>query len=281
VSKRRASYSDVLAALVLVFAACCAALISHVGIDVAGDYLLAHDAYDGLDHRSRSEILALGLTLALGAILRVVSRAVRAAGAGGSGDDRAELLALVGCSPWRFALRVMALSIVALAAMEAVDVWSSGGAIDDVADLFGGSLLLGSSITLPVAGACALGVRFLVRLAIVSQHSLAAALGRLIALITRNGTTEKRRFERRSAGAWRYRSILARRGGKRGPPLFASRHATSAVRFRGSVARPIARDSLRDFFGERTCICWRGSSLRLPFCSDCRSARMPPPAPLR
>lgn len=53
-------------------AASVAALFAHVGIDLAGDVVLAHDAYGGLAHRSRSEVIAAALTLALGVLMLVV-----------------------------------------------------------------------------------------------------------------------------------------------------------------------------------------------------------------
>ncbi len=222
VSKKYAPHAGALGALVVVFAACFAALLSHVAIDIAGDFLLAHDTYDGLDHRSRSDVFAFGLTIGIGALLRIVWGAIREAHTGRcrarpSFDD------VYGSGPWRFVLLVVALTVPALAAMEAFDLVCSGSSINAAADLFGGSFRLGFAITIPVAVAAAFAVRFLSRLITASQHSLAVVFERLIALLARTTRPPQRRSQRRGAGAVRRnRSILARRSGKRGPPAFVS-----------------------------------------------------------
>jgi len=220
VSKKYAPHAGALGALVVVFAACCAALLSHVAIDIAGDFLLAHDTYDGLDHRSRSDVFAFGLTIGIGALLRLVWGAIREAHTGRSGarpgfDD------VYGRGPWRFILFVVALTVPALATMEAFDLACSGSSIDGAADLFGGSFGLGFAVTIPVAVLSAFAVRFLARLITASQHSLAVVFERLISLLTRTARARQERSHRRgAAGVRRNRSILARRSAKRGPPAF-------------------------------------------------------------
>jgi hypothetical protein len=222
VSSKRPPHADLFGAFVLLFAASAAALISHVGIDIAGDYLLAHDTYDGVDHQSRSELFAFGLTIAIGAVSRLLWDALREARRGRTAV-RAEFDDAFGRGPWRFVLLVLALTLPALATMEAFDLSRSGVSFADPAALFGGSLTLGLAVTVPAAVGSAFVVRLLARLLTASQRSLSVALRRLIALVTRAGRPAARRVHIRGAGLTRrYRSILARRSGKRGPPLGAS-----------------------------------------------------------
>jgi hypothetical protein len=220
--RHRALQTNVFAALVLGGAACCAALIAHVGIDVAGDFVLAHDAYDGLDHRSRSEVFVVALTLALGAFRNVVWRALDEARTGRPAP-RPSFDDVFGRSPWRFLLAVVALTLPALMTMEFVDLCADGGRLDDPADLLGGSALLGLSITIPVAALVACTVRSIAQLIMNSHHALVAAFGRLIALLARAYRRSAERSAEPGGGLQlRQRSILARRSGKRGPPQRAS-----------------------------------------------------------
>jgi hypothetical protein len=206
----------------LVGAAGVAALVAHVGIDLAGDVVLAHDTYDGLNHRSRSEVVAAALTLAFGALMRVVWLALDEArthrvATRPSFDD------VFGRGPRRFVYTVVALTLPALLAMELFDVVADGRRFDDPTDLLGGSALLGLSITIPIAALVALTVRTIAQLIMNSHHGLVAVIGRLIALLARvRPRVGERAYEPAGVLRLRQRSMLSRRSRKRGPPLRAS-----------------------------------------------------------
>jgi hypothetical protein len=210
--------TGVFAALMLVGAAGVAALFAHVGIDVLGDFVLAHDAYDGVDHRSRSEVVALAVTLVLAALLRAVWGAFDEARTGRV-HARPTFEDVFGRGPWRFVIAVAVLTLPALAAMEAFDVLGTGGRIDDFADLVGGSVPLALGVTIPTAILAALATRALARFIMHAQRGLVAVIGRLIALIAR---ADARHFAPDAASdhgdLQAQRSILSRRFGKRGPP---------------------------------------------------------------
>lgn len=215
---RRLPQTRLFAAFMAVLTACGAALFAHVAIDIAGDVLLAHDTYDGLDHQSRGEMVAGGLIALVGLLLRLVWRALAEA-RGGYAARRLRFEEMFGRSAWRFALAVAFLALPALMAMEYVDVSAAGGRIDDVTDLLGGSLPLGSSLTALAAALCAATVRRIARFVLSKQDVLVAVIGRLIvsqrrlAVATSAYATPSRRRP-----SHRGRSILSRRSGKRGPP---------------------------------------------------------------
>jgi hypothetical protein len=211
----------VFAVLLVVGAASGAALFSHVGIDLAGDVVLAHDTYDGLDHGSRSEVVAVALSLTLGALLRFVWLALQEARTG-----RAVSLLrfedIFGRGPWRFVAAVVALTLPALMTMELFDVVADGRRIDDVTDLLGGSAFLGLGLTIPIAALAALAVRCIAQLIMNVRPGLVAVFGRIIALLARiYSRVHGREHEPGRDHHVRTGSILSRRSGKRGPPLSA------------------------------------------------------------
>jgi len=203
----------------LAVAACGAALLAHVGIDVAGDFLLAHDTYDGLEHRSRGEILSLALGFACASILWILWVAFEDV-RGERGATRLTVEDLLGRGPWKFVAAVVALSLPALLGMEFFDVRSGGGRIDDIADLLGGSAPLGLGIVSVTATLAGLAVRYLARLLLASHRAFVAVAHRLIALVARVRPQGDARPPERGVGCQiGQRSILSRRSGKRGPPL--------------------------------------------------------------
>jgi hypothetical protein len=211
--------SFLFSASMLAVAACGAALLAHVGIDVAGDFLLAHDTYDGLEHRSRSEIFAVALAFASASVLWVLWVAFQDV-RGGGGATRLSVEDLLGRGPWRFLAAVVALSLPLLIGMEFLDVTWSGGRVDDVTDLLGGSAQLGLSIASVTAVFVGLTVRHLARVLLASQRAFVAVVHRLIALVARVRPQGDARPPERGAGRRAgQRSILSRRFGKRGPPL--------------------------------------------------------------
>jgi hypothetical protein len=211
----RATQAAFYAALVL-FAGATAAVLSHVAIDVAGDFLLAHDTYDGMPHDSRALFGGIAVALAAIVLLRFAWEAL---------DRRSgSLFALLGrlreargASSPAFVALVTAVATIALMAMEYVDLRLAGAHVGGVAGLFGGSLLLGPGTTFAVA----VGVGWIVRALLGAlsswQPALCALLDRLLpraypdrARVQYAGLTLSSTLD----GACR----LARRGGKRAPP---------------------------------------------------------------
>jgi hypothetical protein len=151
--------------IVLVSVALFAALVSHVVIDILGDYLLAHDTYDDVGHSSRAVVglVTFGLSLlGIGFCLRAALREAR-------GSENAFCLALRGAIPRNATIFTLGSIIAAaffLACMEGCDAIAAGKAVDDLGDLFGGSVPFGGTIVAVVA-ICASTVarRFLLRLA--------------------------------------------------------------------------------------------------------------------
>ena len=125
------------------------AAFAHVVIDVAGDYILVRDAYDGMAHHSRALLLAVvGLAVLAGAVRSIFELLDRRCA------STTSVLAAVRDAlgnPVHFALASAAFAIVALVGMESFDCWLSGRPVDDVGDLFGGSVTLGAG-TAAIAG---------------------------------------------------------------------------------------------------------------------------------
>lgn len=216
--KPRTVRSVLFSASMLAVAACGAALLAHVGIDAAGDFLLARDTYDGLEHRSRCEILSLALGFACASVLWILWVAFEDV-RGERGATRLTVDDLLG-RPWRFIAAVVALSLPALIGMEFFDVTSGGGRIDEVTDLLGGSAPLGLGILSGTATLAGLAVRYLARLLLASHRAFVAVAHRLVALVARVRPQGDARPPERGVGCQiGQRSILSRRSGKRGPPL--------------------------------------------------------------
>jgi hypothetical protein len=131
-----------------------ASLAAHVSIDIAGDFVLAHDTYDDPAHGSRW-LASIALAIcALGA-LGVLARAVVAETRGCRGALRRALSASLPRSAAAFALIVAGAALPLLAGMAWLDDACAGIRVDDVADLFGGSIPLGAGITVALAFAAA------------------------------------------------------------------------------------------------------------------------------
>jgi hypothetical protein len=205
------------AALVLVTGAI-SAILAHVVIDVAGDYLLSHDAYDGMAHHSRAIFAAVAVALAAVVALRFLWEAL---------DRRCTSLTELlrglriarGASPWRFVACVVAVALVALLAMEFADALADRVVVDGFEDLLGGSILLGLGSVVFVSVAVSWGVR-------LALHALADWEPVLVALVERLLGRDTDRSPSHAAhepltitldGACR----LSRRSGKRAPPLAA------------------------------------------------------------
>jgi hypothetical protein len=192
------------------------AILAHVLIDVAGDYLLQHDAYDGMQHHSRAIFAAIAVALAAFVALRFLWEALDRRCTSLTGLLRG-LRAARGASALRFIAIVVVVAFVALLAMEYADASSDRVVVDGLEGLLGGSLSLGLSTVVFVS----IAVAWLVRLALHAladwEPVLAALVERLLGRETDRGPARAMREPLTITldGACR----LARRSGKRAPPL--------------------------------------------------------------
>lgn len=192
-----------------------AALCAHVAIDVAGDYLLAHDSYDDVAHGSRGVVALVFFAFLLTACAGVVTVALRRA-RGSERELRAGVRALCPRSGFRFAIAVVAFTFPLLAGMEALDTVLAGGDVDDLGDLFGGSLALGGGLTVFCGVAWAGLARWAIeRLAAGICRAVVAVVAFLRRTAARATFSAARRPRRRARRVDRY---AARRLAGRAPP---------------------------------------------------------------
>jgi len=195
------------------------ALLAHVAIDVAGDFLLSRDAYDDVAHHSRESVFIVACVLAAVAGWRTLC-AVRSELCGSHGSLRALLYDSVPASCGRFVTAVAASSVPALLAMAGLDAALDGTAIDDVGDLLGGSAALGLACTLGSALVVATlvwtAIRTLARFDRVVLRLVAALAERARNSQSATATVRRVRPATRSAA-----SICARSFGLRAPPALA------------------------------------------------------------
>jgi hypothetical protein len=124
----------------------CSAL-AHEGIDLAGNVLLQHDAYDGMPHEARLTLAIAGIAAlaccVIGYVLRVADMrgGFDLAGAAREFRERRKRTA--------FALTAGTLSLVPL--LEWFDVSCAGAHIEDIGDAYGGSVLLGGAVCIALA----------------------------------------------------------------------------------------------------------------------------------
>jgi hypothetical protein len=139
------------------------ALLAHVAIDIAGDYLLAHDTYDDDAHGSRY-VASIALLFTVLVALYGYARAVVAETRGVRGALRASLRSSLPASSFAFAALVAGLAMPLLLGMAWLDSLVAGAPVDDVRDLFGGSLTLGIGMVTIASLATALASRVFVAL---------------------------------------------------------------------------------------------------------------------
>jgi hypothetical protein len=196
-------------------AALLAAVGAHVGIDVAGDYLLRDDTYDHVAHGSREIFTLVALLCACGAgalLLRDLFAMVS------SLPRRVRLLRLRRGFIVAWFVAVASLSLCLVPVMETIDTLRSGGDIDSLADAFGGSLLLGGSIALASAiVVCAL-IFGLVAWFCRYRSNVARIVGELLSITDAPAHPEYAQRGRTSL-LTRARELRAQRRSKRGPPL--------------------------------------------------------------
>ncbi|MGA8534320.1 MAG: hypothetical protein WB615_09465 [Candidatus Tumulicola sp.] len=192
-----------------------AAAVAHVVIDVAGDYLLARDAYDGIAHHSRALLLAIvGVTLLAGAVKAIFDILDRRCSS--TTSTLAAVRDALG-NPLRFALASAAVAIVALVAMESFDCLLSGR-IEDVGDLFGGSVALGAGTAAFAGALCGALVHRVVRFVARYEAPIAAFI---VAVFNLKAISESLPRAQRRFGASRTVNralLLSRQERKRGPP---------------------------------------------------------------
>lgn len=198
-------------------AASIAALLSHVVIDVAGDYLLKRDAYDGIAHGSRGifviAIAALTLAVAARLICDLLDRRCGSA---------ASLLRLVRCSlgkPLAFIAQTLVAAVVTLIAMEMFDCLAAHVTVNRAADLLGGSLPLGLSAVFVAASLTGWLVHRVVAVVSEREPEIRNLICYLMTLTL--CAPESARVTKRPAAAHSIARalLLSARGSKRGPPL--------------------------------------------------------------
>jgi hypothetical protein len=203
-------------ASLLGLAALIAALLAHVSLDIAGDYLLSHDSYDDVAHGSRGVFIVAIVALTFGVCARVLFDLVdRRCG------SKASLLRLLRCSlgnPVWFAARTMAISVVALVSMELLDCSVEHVTFDGISALFGGSLPLGLSAVLLIAALVGWILHRAVTFVAEREPEILTLISCLMASLRIQDhvrVTKRARTPRSVARSL----LLSRSDSKRGPPL--------------------------------------------------------------
>jgi Trk-type K+ transport system membrane component len=193
-----------------------AALVSHAGIDMLGDFLLPHDTYDDVAHASRSLLCCAGLALlgtaAVWLLCGALDEVARREHAGERLDVRRRYPVA-----WHLML-VVGGTLALLVGMEYADVTLAGRSISDAGDLLGGSLPLGTSVVLAIACAFAFATWQIADWALGLERALVRAISAWFTTHTRrpDAAASRARRARPTArvAAGRVRSVA-----KRGPPL--------------------------------------------------------------
>ncbi|HEY5094361.1 MAG TPA: hypothetical protein VII69_04490 [Candidatus Eremiobacteraceae bacterium] len=204
---------------VVVLASLAAAAATHSAIDLIGDFALPRDSYDGMAHESRALAFVLVLVIAIAGVLRFLWSALDGSHASATAF-RALAQPVLALPVWRFAATVMVLALIALMAMESMDALLDGVRIDDFADVLGGSIPLGSGVTLAISACIGAAVSQLLR-ALAAAHEAIIEIVCAILIGARHpggsprGIRTALSLESFAAPI----SILSTRAGKRAPPL--------------------------------------------------------------
>ena len=206
-------------ATVLVLAALASAAAAHSLIDIIGDFALAHDAYDGMAHHSRTLAFVFVLAIALVAVLRFLLSALDRPRAS-TGAFHSLVKLVLALRVWRFAATVAIFSLIGLMAMESADALIDGVRIDDFADLLGGSIPLGVAITFAISACTGVAVSRLLR-AVAAAHEIIADIVFALLIGARRSSGSPRGLRTAvSLGSLSVAvSVLSTRAGKRAPPL--------------------------------------------------------------
>jgi len=196
-------------------AAALAAAAAHVVTDAAGDFLLTHDAYDGVAHHSRPVLLALAGLVLLVAALRIICDLLDR-----RCQSKTSMLAAVRGAlghPAVFAIASAVAATAALAGMEYFDCSLAGRPVG-IDDLFGGSIVLGAGTALLLGAFCGWVIHRCVRLLAKYEAPIAAFIGSILKLAvgTPTAVTSQRRVATVPCAA--YALVLTRQSRKRGPP---------------------------------------------------------------
>jgi hypothetical protein len=205
--------------LILLLTALVAAAAAHFLIDVIGDFALAHDSYDGMEHHARTLAFVIVLIFAVGGILRFLWSALDA-GHASTGTFRELVGPVVALPVWRFVGVVTAVALMTVIAMESVDVLLSGTRIDDFADALGGSIPLGMSVTLTISVCIGTAVSLLYRSLASAHRAIVEIVCALVVGIRhRQGSQRAVRMALSLESLTAPISVLSTRAAKRAPPL--------------------------------------------------------------
>jgi hypothetical protein len=207
---RRARTSRFGLALLLLCSGLFAAALAHLAIDALGDVLLAHDTYDDAAHETRSVLAAFALAALAAFALRHLVGALR---------GRSSMRALVPRAPAIFVLATVGVALAALGAMECLDATLAGQRLDDLGDVFGGSLALGATTLVVCAMSTAFGTIALLRALARATIAIVRAVRALTVASARGADLYARRARRQLRAL---RPAFALRSCKRGPPLVST-----------------------------------------------------------
>ena len=203
---------------VLVLAALAAAAAAHLFIDLIGDFALPHDSYDGMTHNARTLAFVVVPAIALGGILHMLWSALDRARES-TGAFRALVRPILAIPAWRFAATIAILALMMVMAMESADALLNGVRIDDFADVFGGSILLGLAVTLVMSACIGFATSRIFR-AVAAAHGCIVDLVYALIVGIRRACSSlqaiRTAFSLESFAA--PISVLSTRAGKRAPP---------------------------------------------------------------
>lgn len=203
----------------IVVAAIATAAISHVLIDALGDVLLAHDAYDDIDHRSRAVVLAGGASVVASVLLRLWFEAFAEVRRphGAMREILGDAAKRARSTTTGFA--TVALALLALVGMETFDIARAGGSDFGPQAALGGSVGLGVGVTLAIGALVAalvpralswFGLAFALFVVVAREATIALAAPEDPAFAHLGRSTRRRRTANESILSWR--------AGKRAPP---------------------------------------------------------------
>jgi hypothetical protein len=196
-------------------AAALAAAVAHFAIDVIGDYVLAHDSYDQLQHGSRE--LVSGIALIVAALLAAHGLRICCEIAA---TNRARLLrpALRFREVFGILAGAVTASTAMVPAMEYLDGRLDGSPVRGLADAFGGSIALGIVTTVVCTALVAALVCTFARWLISHRDSIATIIETF--LRSADEGVRPSGYERVAPlfAMRRRRAIHALRLAKRGPP---------------------------------------------------------------
>ncbi len=193
------------------------AIVAHVAIDLAGDVVLAHDAYDDLPHDSRAIVAFAVVALLLFALVRAIFSALDRRY--GSRRVLSRFLRETIGGGWPFAARSSFVALVALVAMESLDCALAHADVDGIAVLFGGSLLLGVGTTVTCGLLVGLAAHAMLRFLAHHEPIVVALIVRLVRSAVAGSPPARTARTRNGLHAIGLGLLLSRSGSKRGPPL--------------------------------------------------------------